>query len=389
MFSHNRSRALIAALLFVAAPATAQDDRRQVPMYAPTLTFGTGLVSIPVAWISQGNGDIFASMSTRFIGPGPSANSPNTSSLDATQTLDAHLGKRLSIGVSLYGTKLQQLGFHSQFLVVEQPQNGPKWLPSIALGVRNIGSSRYQDRFVTGQRRATDVYGDAGPPAGTGFINGAPSIYGVATREVLFGQRSDFSFSIGYGTGLFRKSGNMGLDYNTSGTLVDGLFLGSRVVVPAGEKGSLSMMVDNNGFDWSVGASFTYGFISVGAYLSEIEEGARDHATEKPGQLANYMKPALSLSYNSSIPGIFTGSRQRVEVADAQLELKRLTQEIAQRRATTAELNTQLAKARAAADAATRGQQAALEKQLEAERIALKAAADRLEALQKKPPEKK
>ncbi len=386
MSASNRI-ALILLAAVAASPAAAQGDRRVTPSYAPTLTFGTGLVSIPVAWISPASGDLFSSMSLRNLGPGPSASVADDGSWDATQTLDAHIGKRFSVGLSLYGTRHQQFGFSGQWLALEQPENGPAWLPSIALGVRNLGSSKYQDRFVTGKRRALDVYGDTGAIGQRGVINGSPTFYGVATREFAVGARNTASFSLGWGNGLFKEDGGLDTVYNKKGTIVPGLFFGGRFVVPFGNNSHLALMGDNNGFDWNVGANATFGFLSLGVYMTEVEAKIGKGPGTYTGKLANYSKVAFNVGYNASLPGIFLGSRQRAEAADAQLELRRLAQEVAQRRATTRALVAALAKAATAADAATKGQQTALEKQLEAERLALKAAADRLEALQKKPPE--
>jgi hypothetical protein len=103
--------------------------------------------------------------------------------------------------------------------------------------------------------------------------------------------------------------------------------------------------------------------------------------------LANFSKLSVMIGYTASLPGIIRGNRQRAEMADAQLELRRLEQEIAQRRATTRRLVTALGKAATAADAATGAQQAQLLRQLQAEQAALKAAAERLEAMQRRPPE--
>lgn len=380
-----RKRFAFLLLAAVGVPAVAQDGRRVTPPYAPTLTFGTGLVTIPVAWLSSGNGDLFSTMSVRNIGPGPSASSADDGSWDATQSLDAHFYKRFSVGISLYGTKEQQFGLSGQVLAWHQ--TAESWLPSVAVGVRNLGSSRYQDRFVTGQRRAMDVYGDTGKRGDRGVIKGAPTLYGVATREMAIGSRAAASFSAGWGTGLFREDGNLDTIYNKKGTIVPGLFFGGRVVLPIGSSGQLSLMGDNNGFDWNIGANYTLGFLSFGAYMTEVESGASKAPATYTGKLANYSKLAITVSYNASLPGIFLGSRQRAEAADAQLELRRLAQEVAQRRATTRALVAALDRAANAADAATKGQQSALERQLEAERLALKAAAERLEALQKKPPE--
>jgi hypothetical protein len=387
----------IVAAFAVSASSAAAQDHPAAPPYGSTLTFGTGLVSIPVAWVSRSNGDLFASMSTRKIGFGATpATGPSEDVVawDLTQTLELHLAGRASIGVSLYGTKYQQIGFSGQFLAVRQPEpteNGPIWLPSVSLGFRNLGASSYQDRFVTGERRATDAYG-TNTLGAVGKINGAPTLYGVATKEIWLG-KTHVSGSLGYGNGLFKEDGGMYDVYNKKGQLVAGMFMGGRVALPINDRSSLSFMIENNGFDNSLGASYNLGFITVGAYLTEFEEDGdppkASGTTAERGRLANYKKFAMSVSYNASLPGIVNGSRQRAEAADAKLELQRLTQEISQRRATTRELVAALDKAKSDADAAADAQRKSIIAQLQAEQAALKAAADRLEALSKKPPEKK
>jgi hypothetical protein len=385
---------LLAATAIAGVSISAAAQERVTPGYGPTLTFGTGLVSIPVAWISRSNGDLFASISTRWIGFGATPATPDNVDVvawDLTQTLDLHLGGRASLGASLYGTKFQQLGFHGQLLAVRQEPNGPAWLPSIAVGFRNFGSSKYQDRFVTGERRVIDAL-QRGPDETLGAVNGAPTVYGVATREIWAG-KTNVSLSLGYGNGLFKEDGGLDTVYNKTGTLAAGAFGGLRLAYPLTERSAISAMVENNGFDWNIGAAYTLGFITVGLYSSEVEEAGRPPraaaSDELRGRLANFNKIGMSLSYNTSFQGIVAGSRQRAEAADAQVELRRLNQEIAQRRATTRELVAALDRAKAAADRAAADQQAAIIKQLQAEQAALKAAADRLEALQKKPPEGK
>jgi hypothetical protein len=403
---------LAAALLAVAtAPAATgaqgTGDGRPAP-YGSTLTFGTGLVTIPVAWVSPAIGDLFAMTSARNIGaPAVSAatagsTTPSTTSWDFTQSLDAHFGGRLSLGAALYGSKNQQMGAYAQAVLVEQPVDGPRWLPSVAIGVRNLGSSKYQDRFVTGDRRAIDVLGDTGRTSANparGAINGSPTVYAVATREFAFGTdgRNGASVSVGYGNGLFKEDGGLDSLYSRAGTLASGVFAGARLVTQLSPRTRLALMVDNNGFDWNAGATYSVGFVTVGVFGTELEEGSRSGSGTgatgsagggaTPGGLANFSKLSVMIGYTASLPGIIRGNRQRAEMADAQLELRRLEQEIAQRRATTRRLVAALGKAATAADAATGAQQAQLLRQLQAEQAALKAAAERLEAMQRRPPE--
>src|SRR5581483_12254188 len=98
----------------VAAASQTQFDRPAVAPYAPTLTFGTGLVSIPVAWASPGTGDLFAAVSARAVGVGSYQPRARGSLWDLTQSLELHLGGRVSLGGSLYSTKTQQVGGFGQ-----------------------------------------------------------------------------------------------------------------------------------------------------------------------------------------------------------------------------------------------------------------------------------
>lgn len=381
----NRIRLVPAALaIAIASVAGAQSaDSRPAPPYGATLTFGTGLVTIPVAWVSPATGDLVAAVSTRTVGQGSYQPRPTGSRWDLTQSLELHLGGRLALGASLYGIKNEQMGASAHLLLIKQPERGPRWLPSIAVGARNIGASKYQDRFVTGERRAVDIL-PGGADAGYGEINGNPSFYGVATREMFFGSAAT-SVTVGYGTGLFRENGDLGALYNTQGTVVDGLFFGGRATFRTSDRSHLAVVVENNGFDVNAGLKYTIGNIGVGAFLTEIEE---EKGVPADGALANYMKAGLLFSYNASFPGIVRGTRQRAEAADARLELRRLEQEIAQRRVITSRLVAELTRLAREADASTRRDQEALIRQLNAEREALKEAQKRLENLQRRPPEK-
>jgi len=248
------------------------------------------------------------------------------------------------------------------------------------VGVRNLGASSYQDRYVTGDRRVVDLLVDSGRTEKVGRINGSPTVYGVMTHDMMFA-RNTASLSVGYGNGLFSNAGGLGTIYNKNGTLARGLFLGGRFVVPTGATSQLSLMLENDGWDWNAGALMTFGHLSAGLYILELEEekGIPDN---KP--LANFTKVALSFSYNASIPGIARGSRDRAEAAEAQLRARRLKQEITQRRIRSAELERALVKAQRSADKAAEARRAELERQLEAEREAMRQAAERLQKLQKK-----
>jgi hypothetical protein len=303
---------------------------------------------------------------------------------DMTGSLELHLAGRVSLGASLYGAEHEQFGAFAKVLLVKQPADGSRWMPSMAVGLRNWGSSAYQDRFATGGERVVDVLTDSGRAGGLGKIDGNPSVYAVMTREFLF-EKNSASFSLGYGNGLFANNGGLDTVYNRHGTLARGLFLGSRLSMPIGALSTLTLMAENDGWDWNGGASLTFRHVSAGLYLTELEE-AQSRPANKP--VANFMKVALLFSYNASLPDIIRGSQQRSEAAEAQVEMKRLSQEIAQRTVRVNEMQTEMAKARQGADQAAAAEAAALQRRLEAEREAMKKASDRLEQLQRtgKPP---
>jgi len=374
----------IALLLAPAAPLLAQDAAPSLTAYTPTLTFGTGLINAPVAWVSPEHGDIWAAVSARGLNQGSLSPRPNGSIWDLTLTADAHLFGRLSLGGSVYSTSNQQVGAHASFLLYRQHADF-KWLPSLAVGVRNIGASARQDRFVTGTKRVVDVL-PAAQRAAAGVIDGNPSVYGVMTREFT-SDKGSLGLTVGYGTGLFKNTGGIpDTVYNRHGTLTPGLFLGSRLSVPVSKTSVMSLIVENDGFDWNAGAVVTAGPLTIGLMMTELEE-TKGIPDNEP--LANWSKTSFSIGYRGSIPEIIRGSRQRAEAVELELEARRLRREVQQREKRMAELNVQIARANQRADAEALAQRAALEKALEQEREAAKRAADRLQQVKPgaKPPE--
>lgn len=377
-------RALASALLLAPAlAARAQDAPPSLTGYTPTLTFGTGLINAPAAWVSPNHGDIWVSASARGFNQGTLSPRPNGSIWDVTLTADAHLFGRLAVGGSLYGTNNQQVGAHASFLLYRQ-QREVRWLPSVAVGVRNVGASARQDRYVSGVKRVVDVLPAAQRPA-SGVIDGSPTVYGVATRE-FGGERASLGLTVGYGTGLFKNDGGMDSVYNKTGTLASGLFLGSRLAVPLSRSSTMSLIVENDAWDWNLGVVITTGPLTVGLMATEIEE-TKGIPDDEP--LANWTKTNLMIGYTGSIPEIIRGSRQRAEAVELELEARRLRREVAQREVRMRELNDQIARARLRADAEANAQRAALEKALEQEREAARRAADRLQRVKPgtKPPE--
>ena len=373
----------IAVQLVPAAALWAQDASPSLTAYTPTLTFGTGLINAPVAWVSPEHGDIWMAASARGFNQGSATPRPNGSIWDLTMTADAHLFGRMSLGGSVYSTTTQQVGAHASVLLYRQ-QADLKWLPSLAVGVRNLGASSRQDRYVTGVRRVVDAL-PASQRAAKSVIDGSPSIYGVATREFAW-DKAALGLTVGYGTGLFKNNGGMDSVYNQNGTLARGLFLGARLALPLSPSSRMSLVMENDGWDWNAGVVITAGHVTFGLMATELEETKGIPANEP---LANWTKTNLILGYNGSIPDIIRGSRQRAEAVELELEARRLRREVQQRDVRMRELSAQIARARLRADAESAAQRTALEKALESERDAAKRASDRLQKVKpgSKPPE--
>jgi hypothetical protein len=375
-------RTWIVVSVVAATALPAQEPGNGLP-YTATLTYGTGLVNIPVAWISPINGEIwfagsFRSMSDNSFGP-----NELWRSRDRTLNIDAHFLGRFSVGGSLYSLRNEQVGAFAQALLLRAGNDAPRWLPSVAAGVRGIGVSARQDRLVTGTERIRDALGASAP--GDGRIKGAPTLYGVATKE--FGTATTaLGITAGFGTGLFRNDADMDTLYNPKGG-TGGLFGGIRLSrLFAGGDVQLSAVAESDAWDVNAGVVAVIKHWQVGILATELDEGSRTAAGRR---LAGWTKVNLLVGYNGSIPAILQGTRQRAELTELDLEAQALRREVAQRERRRQALEREIAGAQRKADAMSSTLQSALQKQLDAEREAIKKASDRLDTVQKtgKPPE--
>lgn len=369
-------------MAMAAATASAQDQGRPLP-YTPTLTYGTGLINIPTAWVSPTTGDLWGTLTSRAATENALTPGHLRSTRDQTFNLDAHLFGRVSIGASLYSVANQQMSLFARALLLRATDATPGWMPSVAIGVTGVGTSARQDRFLTGNARAVDALGASG--AGKGRIGGAPSFYGVATKD-LGSARTSVGLSAGFGTGLFRNDGGMGTDYNAHGG-TGGAFGGIRVSHLVGEGHTqLSAMAEIDGWDVNAGVVASVRHWQFGIVATELDESG---GTRSDGRLAGWTKLGVLFGYNGSIPDILRGTRQRAELTELDLEAQDLRREVAQRERRRLALERAIAAAQAGVDAAAASRQAALQKQLEAEREAIRKANERLDTVNKtgKPPE--
>jgi hypothetical protein len=366
-------RGLVALAVGASAAALPAQGTPFTPPYGPTLTFGTGLVNIPTAWVSPVNGEVWFTGSSRASRNNAFKLSAVRDTRDQTFNLDAHFLGRFSVGGSIYSLRAEQVGAFAQALLLRANAETPRWMPSIAVGVRGLGASARQDRFVTGNARVA--------PAN---ISGNPTFYGVATKEFGTAQTA-VGVTAGFGSGFFKNDAGLGTVYNAKGG-TGGAFGGVRVShIFAGGNVQLTAVAENDAWDTNAGVVATIRHWNVGVLATELDEAGGAAAA---GRLAGWTKVNVLVGYNGSIPAMMRGTLQRAELTDLDVEAQELRREVAQRERRRVALEREIARAQTKVDASSASKQAALQKQLESERDAIKKANERLDTVQKtKPPE--
>lgn len=386
-----------AAMVAAAAPQAGAQGPAQPTAPAPvasgdpypaTLQFGTGLITIPVAWISPNNTDVWLNTSGRYTPTFP--NSPTkqgfASLWNTNIAVDAHFLNRFSVGVAAYDQNVDY-GFFGQVQVLRENQ-GYQGVPAISVGFRNLGNCKQEDRMLLAcdvrpgadgyQRIVDERYKD---------FNTRPSLYVVATKDFALGggtgqlPSSTAGVTLGWGNGLFGDDGGLGDQYNKRGQIAKGLFLGGRYVMHPTLNTSVSLMAENDGWDFNAGIVGDWRGLTLGIYGSELEEGGREGAAEG-FDLYNYAKVNIAVGYSGNIIGISRGVLLRTRITELTREQQRLQAEIAARDRRIQGLEVALRKAQAGELADIAGRRQALEAELEQEREAIRRANERLRDLQ-------
>ena len=130
---------LAAALLLLGArPASAQQE------FPQTLYWGTGLVDIPVAWVSPLSGDFTLNYMAKRFREDPGQTKLNTSDRFNSQlAFSVALFGRVETGVAFF-SRNPEYGFFGRVLLLREEDLETKgglvrWLPSVAIGARNLG----------------------------------------------------------------------------------------------------------------------------------------------------------------------------------------------------------------------------------------------------------
>jgi hypothetical protein len=364
----------------LAVPAGAQSREP----YAPTLYHGAGLITIPVAWVAPRNGDLRVSAAGKTIPWAIDEDAHNFASyVNTNLSGEVHFMSWFSVGAAYYSQN-PDWGLFGQVLLLRD--GDVPFLPGLAVGVRNVGNCKTQDRFFAGcdvqldssgeyQRVEHDLY--------TNF-NTRGSLYGVLTKEMatgpMFGQLPGAaSFTLGYGSGVFRDDGDLGDAYNEKGTIVKGMFLGGRLVTHPSLNTTLSFLAENDGWDWNAGVQGDWRGITLGLYGSELEEGGeRDPRT----LIYNYRKWNVALGYSGNIIDISRGVILRTRISALAREEQRLRFEINNRERRIRVLEVALRRAQAGELAEMDKRRRELEAEVSAEREAIRQANERLRQIE-------
>lgn len=382
---------VVMASLLTVQPTLAQES--VAPMMAPpreaypmTLYFGSGLINIPVAYVSSRMGDVNVQTTAKKIPYFANEAAHNFATRwNSNIAIETHWMGRFSVGASAYSQN-PEYGFFGQALLLRDGQL--PFLPGVALGVRNVGPYKNEERFLIGH----DVRLDS---ARGGYVKEvpfyfrkfktAPTFYAVATKDVAFtpllpGRGVSGSFSIGWGNGLFSDDGGLGNVYNDRGTIAKGLFLGGRVVMHPSLNSTLSVMAENDGWDWNAGLLADWRGITLGVYGTELEEGNTRKLSSF--NIYNYRKWNVTLGYQGNVFDIARGILLRTRITELTVEQQRLRYEIAARERRIRGLEVALNQARRGELETIARRRAEMERQLQEERDAIRRAEERLRQIQ-------
>jgi hypothetical protein len=390
----TRSVAQLAAFTALAAAAPRAHAQQSYPQ---TLYWGAGLIDIPVAWVAPVSGDFAISFSGQTFNSAVA--SPQLAALDGFNTNGAFslsLFGRAEIGLAIYSDNPEWGVFASGLILDEENYRirtgASHWIPSVAIGLRNVGPYTHVDRYTIGYELVP------GPPAGPAVDHQADSlhmnfktamtVYGVVTKSFALNEiksnwgRTNVSVSLGYGNGLFSDDGGLGTLYSNQST--GGIFGGVKVDLYPNKSSVLSFMLEQNGWQWNIGGTYDWRGLRLGLYWMNLAPGAVD--TGAAASLYNYSKFAMSLSWQSNVLGVVQGDflKQQQEQLTKQVTL--LNQEIASRQQRIASLELEIQRYEAQNLLELEQRRASAEQALRQEKEALRQLEERLQKLEQNAP---
>ncbi|MFL5575610.1 MAG: hypothetical protein ACJ79S_06560 [Gemmatimonadaceae bacterium] len=347
----------IAAAALVVSLATVRAAGAQQE-YPATLYWDSGLIDIPVAWVSPITGDFAVNYSGKRFENDPDnvAKLNYNDRLNSQLTFSVAFAGRAEVGIAAFSSNPEEGGFARGLLLREQDfrnRGAARWLvPSVALGVRNIGPYGKIDRFGAGYELVAPTQANPNarhvPDSLHREFKTNNSFYAVATKGVALTDIRPtlpdlaFSFSVGYGGGLFSDHGSIPrAQYAKNAT--GGLFYGVKGDFSPGPNMTLSLMAENNAWDFNVGGSLVYRGLRAGLYLTEIGAGSAKLAAERPAStFYNYQKVAFTLGWQSNIFALLKGDFLQNRVATLERARQALLAEITARQQRIAALELEL-----------------------------------------------
>ena len=117
-------RALAASLLLASALPAQDAPTAPRTSYPATLQFGTGLINIPVAWVSPRNADMWINTSGKTIDHFPDEDAANWATKWNTNiAIDTHWLGRFSVGAAAYSQN-PEWGFFGQVMLLREEVDG-------------------------------------------------------------------------------------------------------------------------------------------------------------------------------------------------------------------------------------------------------------------------
>ena len=172
--------------------------------YPQTLYFGEGLIDIPVAWISPVSGDFalsFSGVTFRNTAASPQYGALN--GLNTNGAAEFSFFGRVGIGIAFYSDN-PEWGFFFSGLLLDQEQfrhktGSIRWMPSVAVGLRNVGPYDHIDRYTIGydltRNPATGTITDQLDTLHHGFQT-AETFYGVVTKSFALASSPLYFFNM-------------------------------------------------------------------------------------------------------------------------------------------------------------------------------------------------
>ncbi|MEA3245281.1 MAG: hypothetical protein U9Q74_03900 [Gemmatimonadota bacterium] len=374
------TRLAIAVLALVPLPAALA----QRPTFGPTLFWETGLVNVPAAAVAPLGGDLAFNF-TRLALDSSALPAGVRKAASYNLSLSASLWGHGEVGISVFSGDLKS-GLFGKLMLVDQTdgiwrRGFVHWLPSIAIGVRNVGTEKTLNRLAVADESSS--------------LNTLGSLYGVATRTFVLAPGEtparpavQLSLTAGHGTGLFSDDGGMGKSYASAAT--GGTFGGASLDLATGRFSSLSLMAEQDGWGVNAGARVEWRGVRVAVFGTDLGNAAdAAGAAGAPGGRYTGSKVALTVGWQANALTLVRGDALERRTQQLQTEQGDLARQVRLAQQRIDVIEGQIDALQAIASQERNAERSVLERQLREEQEALRRLQDLIKAREaaKRPPE--